>query len=107
MGCSNSNNLEKYNQFLSDDASKYSILIVGTSDDNDDGDWNAWLKENNITNVKSLRHETIVNKSEEEKYDYLKLKKYPAYVVFNNKEIAYKTYTEADLVQYLWNNAPK
>ncbi|MFC0273569.1 hypothetical protein ACFFIX_19445 [Metabacillus herbersteinensis] len=86
-----------YKNFLSDDEDTLSILIVDYS-----------LNNSSIEEIEAQGIEKLITKVyqsttldiKDDKYD-LGLKNKPAYVVFNNKEIVYKTYSEASLFDFL------
>ncbi|WP_142296471.1 hypothetical protein [Lottiidibacillus patelloidae] len=81
---------------------KYSLLMVLETEKTD---YNKWLEDNEITNVKTIHGRTSLEHTNGE-YKFLELEKSPAYVVFDTKDIVYKTYSEEELIKFLKENNP-
>lgn len=76
---------------LSSDEDKYLLFVVEELDTND---WRYILEEeNNIFNVKTIITGFPLEEVNEE-YKFLELEKSSAFVVFDHKEMLYKTYDE-------------
>lgn len=67
---------------------KYSLLVVDEAGEFKMG--NEWQEKNNIYNVKAVHGRSSV-KEINNQYKFIELKKSPAFVVFNTKEIVLKT----------------
>lgn len=57
------------------------------------------------TNVKTIHGRSSLEKTNGQ-YKFLELEKSPAYVVFDTKDIVYKTYSEEELIKFLKDNDP-
>ncbi|MED4717377.1 hypothetical protein [Bacillus badius] len=103
-GCSNITETEStpVHPLFSTDENKYSLLMVRETEM---ADYNNWLEENQITNVKKIHGRTSLKETNGE-YKFLELEKSPAYVVFDTKSVVYKAYTEEDLIKFLKENSP-
>ena len=106
LGCSNSNEYEPapLHPLLSAAADKYSLLVVGGKEIADQN-WKQWQEKNEIKNVKSIRWEESLEHTNEQ-YKFLELDKSPAFVVFDTKDIVFKTYSEKELMEFLKTNNP-
>lgn len=105
IGCSNSNEYEPVplHPLLSATADKYSLLVVEGNEI--EGNWNEWKIKNDIKNVKTIRGEDSLEQTNE-RYKFLELDKSPAFVVFDTKDIVFKTYSEKELIEFLKTNNP-
>lgn len=101
-GCSNlfssTNNKAKFEKLLSDDEYTYSLFIASPKE----LITLNILEENNITNVSRIQHEGIqyINKE----YKFLKIKRAPTFLVFDNKEMIYMTESQKELINFLQDN---
>ncbi|MCA0985696.1 hypothetical protein [Guptibacillus algicola] len=101
----NSIESKQAHRLFSEDANKYSLLVIGEKGLAEE-DGFEWMEKNEITNVKSIQRESSL-KYINEQYEILDLDKSPAFVVFNTKSIVLKTYNEDELIQFLRSNNPK
>lgn len=86
---------------LSENEDRYLLFVVEEPDTND---WRYILEEeNNIFKVKTIITEFPLEEVNEQ-YKFLELEKSPAFVVFDNKEMLYKTYDEKELIDFLKTN---
>lgn len=104
IGCSNVSNVEPVSgrTLFSAEKDKYALLVV---DEKSADYYREWLDEKKIDNVKVINGRTSLEDTNEE-YKFLELKKSPAFVVFDTKEIVYKTYSEEELIKFLRNSSP-
>ena len=104
IGCSNVSNVEPASgrPLFSAEKGKYALLVV---DEKSADYYREWLDEKKIDNVKVINGRTSLEDTNEE-YKFLELKKSPAFVVFDTKDIVYKTYSEKELIEFLRENSP-
>ncbi|WP_090745678.1 hypothetical protein [Mesobacillus persicus] len=102
IGCSSIPEPEPIHPLFSADKNKYSLLMVRETEITD---YNKWEEENEITNVKTIHGRTSLEDTNGE-YKFLELEISPAYVVFDTKEVVYKTYSEEELINFLKENNP-
>lgn len=100
-GCSDSTDSEQaqLRTLLSTDADQYSLLVVGGNEKTEQN-WMEWQDKNEINNAMSIRWERSLEQINQE-YEFLDLNKSPAFVVFDNKGIVLKTYSETELIEFL------
>lgn len=89
---------------LSEDTDKYSLFIVEDTGMADNG-WQEWLDKNEIINAKKIIGNTSLNDAKNQ-YKLLELDSSPAFVVFDTKNIVYKTYNEEEVIVFLKSNEP-
>lgn len=104
IGCSNETNVEPASgrPLVSAEKGKYALLVV---DEKSADYYREWLDEKKIDNVKVINGRTSLEDTNEE-YKFLELKKSPAFVVFDTKDMVYKTYSEEELIKFLRNSSP-
>ncbi|OOE14035.1 hypothetical protein [Fictibacillus arsenicus] len=102
LGCSNTTidntNSEEEKRFLAEDANKVALFIVGDERDSFDLEEDA-----EINNIQSIFNASSLKRAQQ-KYEFLKLKEEPTYIVFDNKEEIYRTDDYNQLVNFLKNN---
>ena len=104
IGCSNLSNVETASDrpLFSAEKDKYALLVV---DEKSADYYREFLDNHEILNVKVINGRTSLEDTNEE-YKFLELKKSPAFVVFDTKEVVYKTYREEELIKFLRENNP-
>lgn len=104
IGCSSiaDTEPEPIHPLFSADKNKYSLLIV---EETEITDHNKWKEENKITNVKTIHGRNSLEDTNGE-YKFLDLEKSPAYVVFDTKDVVFKTYSKEELIKFLKENNP-
>ncbi|NKE07669.1 MULTISPECIES: hypothetical protein [Mesobacillus] len=104
IGCSNVSNVEPASgrTLFSAEKDKYALLVV---DEKSADYYRKLLDKHKILNVKVINGRTSLEDTNEE-YKFLELKKSPAFVVFDTKDIVYKTYSEKELIEFLRENSP-
>jgi hypothetical protein len=99
FGCSSttSNNTksEEEKRFFAEDPEKVVLFIVG-----DERDSFELEEDEGINNIESIFNASSLEKAQQ-KYDFLKLKEEPTYIVFDNKEEIYRSNDYIELVSYL------
>lgn len=93
---------EPIHPLFSADKNQYSLLMVRETEITD---YNKWEEENEITNVRTIHGRTSLEDTNGE-YKFLELERSPAYVVFDTKDVVYKTYSEEELIEFLKENNP-
>lgn len=95
FGCSSTNSEEKEERFLAKKSEKVVLFIVGDERDSFDLE-----EDEGISNIESIFNASSLERAQQ-KYDFLKLKKEPTYVVFDDKEEIYRTNNYDQLVTFL------
>lgn len=103
VGCSYFSNAdpEPLHPLFSNNETKYSLLVVDEAGDYEIG--NEWLDENKIYNVQTVHGRNSVEEINNQ-YKFIELEKSPAFVVFDTKDIVFKTYSEKELIEFLQNH---
>lgn len=102
LGCSNTSHnnetkqKEDYSALLSESKSHYSLYTVG-----DDVTFEE-LEKDKITSVRQIITDKYLSLAKRS-HKSLNLTKKPTYILFNNKEIVYRTNNRKDLISYLKN----
>ncbi|WP_226671086.1 hypothetical protein [Metabacillus litoralis] len=104
VGCSSINGTEPIpvHPLFSTDHNKYSLLVVSETNMSD---YHKWLEENEIYNVEKIHGRSSLEETNDA-FKFLELEKSPAYVVFDTKDIEYKTYSKEELIKFLKENNP-
>lgn len=92
--------------FYSDKENHYSLLIISDKSMRDK-DWVDWKDENHIRNVNEISAVWDISlKEAKEEYQFLELKKFPTFVAFGTKSIAFQTHNIEKLIQFLHDQVP-
>ncbi|WP_226537491.1 hypothetical protein [Fictibacillus halophilus] len=92
----NNNSSRGEMRFLAEDKNKVALFVVGD-------DLEAFeLEEKGVKNIQSIFNAISLKKAQQ-KYPFLKLKKEPTYVVFDNEKQIFNTTDYNELVKYLKN----
>ncbi|MEH7346953.1 hypothetical protein V7122_24270 [Bacillus sp. JJ1532] len=103
VGCSNRSETEPIHPLFSNDESKYSLLVV-----DDTGIYNLdneWKTKNGIKNVKKIHGRTSLEDTANS-YKFLELEETPTFIVFDVKDVVFKTNSEEELIEFLLENNP-
>jgi hypothetical protein len=85
-----------YKHLLAKEEGTYSLYVVAKLDTIT----SELLRENGITNVRTIRHTEFLEEAMMD-YKFMKLDKSPAFVVFDDKKMIYKTYNQDELIKFL------
>jgi len=104
IGCSNLSNPEPtpVHPFLSADKETYALLVVGEKSADY---YRGLLDKNKILNVKKINGRTSLEDTNE-RYKFLELEKTLAFVLFDTKDVVYKSYSEEELIKFLEASSP-
>ena len=99
IGCSNLSNPEPtpVHPLFSADKERYALLVV---DEKSADYYRELLDKNKIYNVKKINGRTSLEDTNEQ-YKFLELEKSPAFVLFDTKDVVYKSYSEEELIKFL------
>ncbi|QHS24304.1 hypothetical protein GWK91_16010 [Virgibacillus sp. MSP4-1] len=92
-------NFDEQYPLIAQTEGKYGLLVVGDNRLAESG----LLEKHGIRNVSNSRFVSSFEIAKE-RYDFLNLKKAPVYVVFDDKEMVYKTHNRNDLIKFLKEN---
>ncbi|WP_053362422.1 hypothetical protein [Bacillus sp. FJAT-27251] len=92
-GCGDDSHIK---QFYSSGEGKYKIFIVGVEEFDD----SELVEDGSVNNIESVYIASSMEAAEEE-FAYLDIKESPAFIVFDHKEIIYKTNNQDDLIAFL------
>lgn len=99
IGCSNFSDPEPtpVHPLFSADKERYALLVV---DEKSADYYRELLDKNKIYNVKKINGRTSLEDTNEQ-YKFLELEKSPAFVLFDTKDVVYKSYSEEELIKFL------
>lgn len=104
IGCSNLSDQEPspVHPLFSAHTDRYALLVV---DEKSAKNYRELLDKNKIFNVKRINVRTSL-KDTNEQYKFLELEKSPAFVLFDTKDVVYKSYSEEELIKFLKDSSP-